>query len=214
MPTQGEHIQHLKLRTSSQMEMQPTTRAGSSDYDDKLKAAQVELERIQQQREELERQKQELEDLTLRKQNFVGQQIELSERLAATLTMIDRELYAIRQEGQDLEQTRALFASHLDKIQKISPESWTRENLSDRLDKANVAVELAADDFEQAANHFEGSRSGEAFGRAGTGRSNRSRSGLRSTFDSEFNANLKNGFAFNLPLLLLGALALIIYLLG
>lgn len=211
MPTAGEHTHHIKVR-SAQMEM-PTAanpRRGD-DYDDKLKAAQVELERIQQQREELERKKLELEELTLRKRTFVSQQVELSEKLSSTLTHIDRELYAIRQEAEDLEQTRTCFAGHLEKLQKIQPDQWTSENLAERLDRATVALDLATDEFDQAANHFEGSRSGAIFGRAG-GRVKLPKVSLRGAIDAEFAANLRNGFAFNLPVLLLGSLALLIFL--
>jgi DNA repair exonuclease SbcCD ATPase subunit len=209
MPAPSEHTHHIKIR-STQMEM--PTRAGAApaeDYDYKLKAAQDELERIQIQREELERKKRELEELTVRKRSFLSQQVELAEKLTSAVTLIERELYEIRQETEDLEQCRVCFASHLDKLEKINPEAWPRDNLSEKLDRATMAVDIAADEYDQAAVHFEGSRRGAIFGRA----SKRGRTRTRSATHSEFMNHLRNGLAFNLPLCVLGGTALIIYLL-
>lgn len=209
MATPVEHTHHIKIR-SAQMEMSsggPSNR--DDDYDRKLKAAQEELDRIQLQREELERKKSELEELTRRKRDMISQQVELSEKLTSSLTLIDRELFEMRQESDDLEQCRVCFAAHLDKIQKLNPESWTRESLPERLEKASMTIDIAVDEYDQAASHFEGSRSGAIFGRA----SKRSRNSARGKAQSgEFMVNLKNGFAFNLPIVILGGLALLAYL--
>lgn len=209
MAASAEHTHHIKIR-STQMEM---ASAGNSnrdeDYDRKLKDAQDELDRIQLQREDLERKKSELEELTGRKRAFLSQQAELSEKLTSSLTLIDRELYEIRKESEDLEQCRVCFAAHLDKIQKFSPENWSRDQLSEKLEKASMAIDIAADEYDQAAAHFVNDRSGAIFGRP----SKRSRgANSRHAASLEFSANLRNGFAFNLPILILGGLALAVYL--
>lgn len=207
MASPVEHTHHIHVR-SSQMEMSGRVSPDrTDDYDDKLKAAQEELQRIQREQEELARKKRELEELTTRKRLFVSQQVELTEKLSSALTLIDRELYAIRQEAEDLEQCRVCFAAHVDKLQKFNPDQWTRENLPERLERAGMAVDIAADEYDQAAAHFEGTRSGAIFGRA----SKRARAG-RQTGEGEFLANLRNGFAFNLPVVLLGGTALLVYL--
>ena len=211
MSAPSDHTHHIKMR-STQLEM-PTrpAPAGAEDYDSKLKAAQDELERIQVQREELEQKKRVLEELTARKRTFLSQQVELSEKLTAAVTQIERELYAIRQETEDLEQCRVCFVSHLDKLEKINPESWTRDNLSEKLDRSIMAVDIATDEYDQAAAHFEGSRSGAIFGRA----SKRGRARSHSALGTEFMLNLRNGLAFNLPLCVcvMVVAALLIYLL-
>ena len=192
------------------MEMQPAGFSDrSEDYYRKLKDAQDELDRIQEQREQLERQKQELEELTNRKRAFVTQQAELTEKLTSSLTLIDRVLFEIRNESEDIEQCRACFAAHLDKIQKLNPENWTREILPEKLERAAMVIDLAEDEYNQAAAHFEGTRSGAIFGRA----SKRKRTHRNHGVTSEFMSNLYNGFAFNLPVLVLGGAAIVIYLL-
>lgn len=208
MATPVEHTHHIKIR-STQMEMSSAGSANrDEDYDRKLKDAQHELDRIQAQREELERKKSELEELTSRKRTFLSQQVELSEKLTSSLTLIDRGLFEMRQEADDLEQCRTCFAAHLDKIQKFNPESWSREHQSEKLEKASMAIDMASDEYDQAAAHFEGTRSGSIFGRA----SKRSRTASRNSSSSEFMVNLRNGFAFNLPIVALGGVALLVYL--
>jgi len=202
-----DHTHHIKIR-STQMEMQAGGSSRVDDYDDKLKAAQEELNRIQLQREELEKKKQELEELTARKRSFVSQQVELTEKLSSSLTLIDRELFEIRQEAEDLEQCRVCFAAHLDKLQKFTPENWTRDNLLEKLERATMAIDIAADEYDQAAAHFENSRSGSIFGRPGK----RNRSHGKNATGSDFATNLRNGLAFNLPIVILGGIALVAYL--
>lgn len=208
MASPVEHTHHIKIR-STQMDMSSAGSANrDDDYDRKLKDAQEELDRIQLQREELERKKSELEEITVRKRTFLSQQVELTEKLTSSLTLIDRGLFEMRQEADDLEQCRVCFAAHLDKIQKISPETWSRDNQVERLEKASMAIDIATDEYDQAATHFEGSRSGAIFGRT----SKRGRMATRNGASAEFMANLRNGFAFNLPLCLLGGVALLVYL--
>lgn len=208
MASPTDHTHHIKIR-STQLEMPTSSNTGRpEDYDRKLRDAQEEIERIQQQREELERKKIELEELTSRKRAFVSQQAELTERLTSAITLIERELYEMRNETSDLEQCRACFAGHLDRLQKINPENWTRDNTSEKLEKAMISVDLAADEYDQAAAHFEGSRSGAIFGRA----SKKARGTARGAASGEFATHFRNGLAFNLPIVILGTLALIVYL--
>jgi chromosome segregation ATPase len=204
MPSATEHTHHLKIR-STQLEMNPgpsaTPRQGE-DVEGKLRAAQMQLEELQQQREALERQKQEVEALNLRRREFISSQAELTERLSATLTRIDREVYQMRQEIDDLEQCRACFAGHLGKLEKINPDAWTRENIAAGLERAMAVVDHADDEFSQAAEHFSRTRSGNLFNGA---KARRATSG-------EFARQLRNGLAFNLPVLVLGAIALLVHL--
>lgn len=209
MASLPEHTQHLRIR-STQMEMQSSDRSDrTEDYDRKLKDAQDELERIQEQREELERKKHELEELTTRKHEFIAQQVELTEKFTSAVTHIERTLLELHGEAEDIQQCRACFAAHLDKIQKFNPENWTRDNLSEKLERATLAIDLAEDEFDQAAAHFDGTRSGAIFGRP----SKRGRGHKAHGAASEFMTNLRNGFAFNLPVLVLGSVALVVYLL-
>lgn len=187
----------------------PKRSGKKDDYDDKIRSAQLELERIQHEREELERKKLELEDLNARKRSFLTQQVELTEKFSTSITQIDRELYEMREELEHLEQCRTCFSDHLDKIQKYDPEKWTRDNLHDRLERATVVTDLAEDEYDQAASYFEGTRAGGIFGRTSKGRRRRSKA---NPGESEFKSQFVSGLAFNLPIILMGGLGLVVYL--
>lgn len=206
MPSTNEYTHPINVR-SRQLDM-PTRGVYQDDYDDKIKSAQLELERIQEEREELERKKRELEELTSRKRAFLSQQVELTEKLSSAITLIDRELNELREETDQIEQCRACFAEHLDKIQKHDPEKWTRDNLHERLEKATAVTDMAADEYDQAAAYFEGTRAGGIFGRPSKGGRRKPKSQKN---ESEFLQQLLNGFAFNLPIILLGAAGLVVY---
>ena len=164
----------------------------------------MQLEKLQQQREELERKKQEIEELDARKRTILASQTELGEKLSNALILIDRELFGMRQELQDLEECRVCFAGHIDKIGKMNPEAWNRDNIRPNLDRASVILEHAEDEYSQAVVHFDGMRSGAIFGR--------SRKSRRGNGEASFRANLVNGLAFNLFPVILGALALLVWL--
>jgi len=207
MPAHSEYTHPINVR-SSQMDI-PKRGGRQDDYDDKIRSAQAELERIQHEREELEQKKRELEELTIRKREFLSQQVELTEKLSSAVTLIDREISEIREEMDHLEQCRSCFADHIDKIQKHDPEKWGRDNLHEKLDKATIVTDLAADEYDQAAAYFEGTRSAGIFGRSPKGgrRRVKSASGL-----SEFRTQLVSGLAFNLPIIALGGVAIVVYL--
>ena len=200
-----EHRQYLRVKETqmSLSEEQYGSQAGE-DFEGQLREAQQQLEVLQHQREQLEQQKCEMDELNRRKEDFLSGQIEITERLSTSVTSIDRELFELRQELEDLEQTRQSFAAHLTRIEKVEPEGWQRDALDGELNRALAMLDQAEEEFESAVAHFSGGRAGSAFGSFASGPRTRSSDGFR--------ANLKAGFAYNLPLLLLGITALLIML--
>lgn len=209
----ADRKQHLNVR-DTQMEMNPQGAVGSSplteDFTGKLKEAQTQLEQLQQQQAEVEHQRQQLQELNESKEEFIHGQVELSEKLSTAVTAMDREIFGARQEIEELEQARICFADHLEKINQLNPDGWNNESLQQDLTRAISVLDLAEDEFEQACDHFSGGRSASIFG--GT-TSKPKRASISSAVDSEFLTMFRNGLAFNLPVVLLGAIALLIFLL-
>jgi len=201
MPSATDRTHHLRVR-DTQLEMAAGRLAGGEDVDGKLRLAQSQLEELQAQREQLEREKLESERLHARKRELIGSQVEMTERLSSSVTLIDRELFEMRQEIDDLEQCRTCFSGHLAKIEKLNPEGWSSEQLPDQLDRALAIVEHAEDEYGQAAEHFSRTRSASIF--QGVRRAKGPR--------GEFGQQLLRGFAFNLPVLVLGGIALFVVL--
>lgn len=195
------------------MEMTPRGSVGGSnplaeDFTGKLQEAQSQIEQLQQQQAEVERQKQELQELNEAKEEFLHGQVDLHEKLSTAVTAMDREIFATRQELDELEQARICFADHLEKINQLNPDGWNNESLRQELTRAISVLDLAEDEYEQAVTHFSNGRSASVFG----GGSKPKRSSSTAT-DNEFGTMLRNGIAFNLPILLLGIAALVVYLL-
>lgn len=213
MSSIADRKQHLNVR-DTQMEMNPRGAIGSSplteDFTGKLQEAQTQLEQLQQQQAEVERQREEMQELNDSKEEFIHGQVDISEKLTTAVTAMDREIFAARQEIEELEQARICFADHLEKINQLNPDGWNNESLRQDLTRAISVLDLAEDEFEQACDHFSGGRSASIFG-GGTAKPKRSSSNTAS--DSEFFTMFRNGLAFNLPVVLLGALALLVYLL-
>ena len=203
------HKQQLKVR-ETQMELGTDNYVGqtplSDDFEGKLEQAQQQLESLHAEQERLERQKRELAELNERKDEFLAGQTEVSEKLSAAITAIERGLFEMKQEMEDLEQTRTVFAEHLDKIDKLNPEAWTRDNLKGELNRAISAIDLAEDEYEQAVENINQRESGVF-------KSSPKATPLgvpRGAFS--FAHQVKSGLAFNLPLVLLGLVALIVFI--
>ncbi len=212
MSTTTSRKQHLNVRTT-QMEMNTRGTIGSAnplseDFTGKLQEAQSQIEALQQQQAEVERQKRELQEINEAKEDFLHGQVELHEKLSTAVTAMDREIFATRQELDELEQARICFADHLEKIDALNPDGWNNESLRQDLTRAISVLDLAEDEYEQAVAHFSGGRSASVFG----GGSKPKRAASSSPVDSEFISMLRNGLAFNLPVIILGAIALIVYL--
>lgn len=203
MPTTQSRKQHIKVR-ETQMEISDEKAPFTDDFEGKLADAQTQLEALHTQRAELERQKIALEDLNQRKQEFLAGQLELSERFATAITTIDRELFESKREAEDLDQTRIAFASHLNRLESLNPEAWPKDSLGTELEKALVILDKADEEFEQAVSHFGETRKDSLFTEQPGSFSGASSQG-------NFIGMIRNGFAFNLPIILLGSVAILIY---
>ena len=133
-------------------------------------------------------------------------QLDLTEKFATSITNIEREIFESKQELDDLDQTRAAFVNHLNRIESLNPEAWPKDALSTELQKALVILDKADEEFENATSYFSGTRKSSLFG--GPSGSIRGVSA-----QGDFLTMLRNGLAFNFPVIVLGSLALLIYLL-
>lgn len=179
------------------------------DYEGKLKEAEQRLERLRQEQEELARRKEEAEQIKRAKEDFLGGQIEMTEKLSAALTAIDRELYEMRTEMSELDELRECFARHAKHLEAVNPDSWSRDSMAERLERAVGELEAAEDDYDQAVEYFSKSERVCLF----NDRKKKSLVALGSG-SSEFWGQFKSGLAFNLPIIIFGIAALLLLLLG
>lgn len=213
MAISSNRKQHINVR-SSQMDIADRPSLGSSDptsedFTGKLQEAQQQLELLQKQQAEVERQRIELQELRESKEEFINGQVELHEKLTSALTAMDREIFATQQEAEELQQARTCFADHLEKINQLDAKDWSNDTLHQELTRAMSVLDLAEDEYEQALAHFSGGRSASVFGIQSA---KTKRTTTRTVGTGEFASHFRNGLAFNLPIVILGSLALLIYL--
>ncbi|MBK1834239.1 hypothetical protein [Roseibacillus ishigakijimensis] len=187
--------QHLNVGSAAKAP-QPGT---GDEYNRQLQQAESQLEKLQRQREEIERKRQEAEEITHQRQDFIDGQIELLERLDHSVQAIDREIYDSRQELKELEEARKTFANHMQTLQGIDPRKWRKTKLAEDLQDAMDTLENCEADYEELSAHLgEGRRRG-LFSSRPSGKSD------------SFTETLRQGLAFNLPIIVLATIALLIY---
>lgn len=189
--------QHLNVASGSQ-----AIAAGAGDeYNRQLQQAENQLQKLQLQREEIERKRLEAEEVTNQRQDFIDGQIELLERLDHSVQAVDREIFESRQELKELEEARKTFASHLQTLQGIDPRKWKKTKLSEEVQNALDILETCENDFDEVACSIsEGRRRGFL-----------SKPKSATATQESFLNTLRQGLAFNLPIIVLSVIALIIF---
>ncbi|MDP0490854.1 MAG: hypothetical protein Q7Q71_07385 [Verrucomicrobiota bacterium JB023] len=178
-----------------------STRGGAGDkYEQQLQAAQTQLEKLQLQREEIERKRLEAEELTQQRQFFIDGQIELLAKLDNSVQAIDRELFEMRQEQKEMEEARKTFANHLQSLQAMDPAKWKKTKIRDEVANALETLERYENDYEDIAANI------------GQGRARGFLTHRSSPEGESFAKTLRQGFAFNLPVIILGSFALLVWL--
>jgi DNA repair exonuclease SbcCD ATPase subunit len=192
----AQRTQNLKVTSPTAS----SSGGGTEEYNRQLQQAETQLEKLQQQREEIERKRLEAEEISDRRQDFIDGQIEILEKLDHSVQAIDREIFESRQELKELEEARKTFATHLQTLQGMDPRKWKKTKLAEEVQHAMDVLEDCETDYEEiSASISEGRRRGFLAGKKGA------------TSES-FSHTLKQGFAFNLPVLLLGSIALLVFL--
>jgi len=195
MASTNTHKQQLKVTGS-----ESSSKSGkTADYSRELEQAETQLARLQQKREAIEQKRQLAEEQSERQQIFIDGQIELIERLDLAVQTIDRELFDARQQQQDLGEARKTFAKHSQVLQAIDPKKWKKTRLSEELENAFGILDQCEDDFEELGSQISQGRS-RRFLATGT-----------SPSEVNFQTYFLQGFAFSLPLILLGIVAILIF---
>lgn len=175
--------------------------------DSQVQKAQEQLVALRRQAEQIEKQKRELEDLSQRQEELERGRSEMIEKLGRSLTVIERESVEAERRVDHLRNTHESFSQHLDQLEAINPKTWAPTELSKELSQAQSDVEDA--------------RSVYAKNRAKIGLEVASESAETGALPSYLGESTEShgfvywltaGFAFTLPLLILGLIALLVFL--
>ena len=165
----------------------------TEDFDAKLTDTQDELARVRRRTQELEQEKNEFEELTRMRTRFLGGRTQITDRLQRSLSRIDHERAEAEARIVHLDAVRAAFATHIEALNGLHPEAWSKTDLRGELARSLGIMEEAELDFTRAEKLL-GPESPLAADPAAP---------LEETaplgLDTSFLFWLKAGFAFTLP---------------
>ncbi|QQL43848.1 hypothetical protein [Sulfuriroseicoccus oceanibius] len=167
--------------------------AVDENFGEQLHEAQEQLLELRHKQKELERHQSELEELRVRQEKFTKGRVEITEKINRCMTRLDRETYQARKRLEQLEHAKKSFNRHLDLIEGLTPEKWSRSQLRDELLKATSALEDAEQDHDEVIARL---ALGKPEDKSATGTASSS-----PLANGSFEAWLKAGFAFTLPLI-------------
>jgi DNA repair exonuclease SbcCD ATPase subunit len=178
-----------------------TTPAPSVEQiDDQVAQAQERLLALKRQSEQLEREKAKLEELSRRQEQFDSGRAEMVDKFTSSLVQIQRETDETLKRLEILKNIQSSFSTYLQELEAINPKEWTPEELTKELSKALGSVEDARSVYTKAqAQIAVESLSGPS-----------AIEGEASEGIQGFGYWLMAGFAFTLPLVILGLVGLVL----
>jgi chromosome segregation ATPase len=175
--------------------------------DSQVQKAQEQLLQLKRQQEQIEKQKRELEELSRRQEELERGRAEMTDKLTRSLVVLEREAYDAQRRLEQLRAMRESFGQHLELIEAIDPKSWNPPDLHKELSRALSTVESARTEYTQQRSRLQATSEGEEADVLPEAAPEISDLGGRS-----FSQWLKIGFAFSLPLIIFGVIALFVFL--
>src|SRR5262249_9755252 len=153
--------------------------------------------------EHIEKQKRELEELSRRQEQLQAGRADMIEKFTRANVVLDREAYDAQKRVELLQGIRETFDSHLANLESINPKAWEGLDINRELTKALSAVDDARAEFGKSLPRVSPASEGGEHGDPVVA------SGIQMDFGSapaehDFAYWLKAGFAFTLPLLVIG----------
>ena len=196
-----------KIRPVEQMLELSEEAINPEHLDSQVQKAQDQLLQLKRQQEQIEKQKRELEELSRRQEELDRGRAEMSDKLARSLVVLEREAYDTQKKLEQLRVTRESFGQHLELIEAIDPKSWNPADLHKELSRALSTVEDARTEFSQQRSRLQAADdtsndvalpevAPEAAALLAGGRS--------------FGQWAKIGLAFTLPLMIFGLIAFLL----
>src|SRR6266478_2360255 len=181
-----------KIRPIEQMlELSEEESLSPEHLDNQVQRAQEQLLQLKRQQDQIEKQKREL--------------AEMGDKLTRSLVVLEREAYDAQKRLEQLRSMRESFGQHLELIEGIDPKSWNPADLHKELSRALSTVDGARVEFSQQRSRLQATEDtdgGEALPEIATDFSGGRRSLLQW---------MKIGFAFSLPLMVFGFIALFLF---
>jgi hypothetical protein len=176
--------------------------------DSQVQKAQEQLLALKRQQEQIEKQKRELEELSRRQEELDRGRAEMTEKLARSLVVLEREGYETQKKLEQIRATRESFGQHLEMLEAIDPKSWNPADLHRELSRALSTVDDARTEFSQQRSrlHALANQDDEDVSLP------EAAPALTGTGERSFGQWMLIGFAVSLPIMICALVALLIAL--
>jgi predicted RNase H-like nuclease (RuvC/YqgF family) len=195
-----------KIRPIEQMlELSEEEPLSPEHLDSQVQKAQDQLLQLKRQQDQIEKQKRELEELSRKQEELERGRTDMSDKLTRSLVVLEREAYDAQKRLEQLRAMRESFGQHLELIEAIDPKSWNPADLHKELSRALSTVEGARVEFAQQRSRLQATGEGEEA---------EPLVNVEPVFSSAGRSVLqwiKIGFAFSLPLIVFGFIALFLF---
>ena len=177
------------------------------DLGEEVQKTNTELEKLKRHLEDIEKQKVRLEELRRRQGELDSGRLDMIDKLTRSLVVVQREADETQKRIEQLHSIHNSFTQHLRFIESINPKAWGTNELPKELSKALSAVEDARADYAKAQAKIQADAPSEIV----PSHSSPYADEYEGDGQSGFGYWLKNGFAFTLPLQVLGWLGLVVW---
>jgi chromosome segregation ATPase len=174
--------------------------------DSQVQKAQEQLLSLKRQQEQIEKQKRELEELSRRQEELDRGRAEMTDKLARSLVVLERDAYETQNKLEQLRATRESFAQHLEILEAIDPKSWNPADLHRELSRALSTVDDARAEFSQQRSRLQALANGQTEDVALP----EAAPEIRATGERSFGQWMVIGFAVTLPLIVFGLIVTLI----
>jgi chromosome segregation ATPase len=178
----------------------------AEELQSQVKRAQSELLQLRQRQDQIEKEKQRLEELTRRQEDLERGRNEIADKLSRSIILVQRETEEAQRRLEQLNTIQDSFAEHLRNLEEIDPKGWNGRDLPRELTRALGTVDEARSAYARSHAKIAPVADPES------GLAIDSGAMFAEGVDQGFAYWLRSGLAFTLPLVVLGAIALLVWI--
>ena len=176
----------------------------TEQLDMQVQKAQEQLLSLKRQQDMIEKQKRELEEMSRRQDQLQQGRSEMIEKFTRASVVLERETFEAQKRVELLREIYDSFSQHLEVLESVNPKSWEGSDMNRELSKALSAVDDARTEYAKSIPKIQTDVPIEQMMAEDAG---------YEPAEHNFIYWLKSGFAFTLPLLILGVISLVLFFL-
>ena len=176
----------------------------AEELHDQVQRAQSELIELKRRQDQIEKEKQRLEELSRRQEDLERGRMEMVDKLTRSLLLVQRETEESQRRLEQLHNIQDSFSEHLKELEQVDCKSWSGKELARELTRATSIVDEAKATYARTQAKIAPIEDEEL---------------LEESYNADFNFKgqgflywLQCGAAFTLPLLVLGLLAICVWI--